>query len=149
MFDQDPQLYTFCWIRFRFKSSKGSSLNSTVCPRSSGPLHIVTYQVTQKLPQICTANYATFPIQIRKMTVQIDMRQLLGHQVGNGKGEWHNLSQIMIRSRGTYISLCPDITAPRHKEKSLLFDLFKSFDQIRSCSVVPSNVNTIMYGSKV
>ena len=27
--------------------------------------------VTQKLPQIYTANHATFPIRIRKMTVQI------------------------------------------------------------------------------
>ena len=30
-----------------------------------------TYWVTQKLPQIYTANHATFPIQIRKITLQI------------------------------------------------------------------------------
>ena len=30
-----------------------------------------TYWMTQKLPQIHTANHATFPIQIRKITVQI------------------------------------------------------------------------------
>mgnify|MGYP001267233599 CR=1 FL=1 len=30
-----------------------------------------TYWVIQKLPQIYTENYATFPIQIRKITVQI------------------------------------------------------------------------------
>ena len=29
------------------------------------------YWVTQKLPQIYTANHATFPIEIRKITVQI------------------------------------------------------------------------------
>ena len=29
------------------------------------------YWVTQKLPQIYTANHATFPLQIRKITVQI------------------------------------------------------------------------------
>ena len=32
---------------------------------------VYTYWVTQKLPQIYTANYATFSIQIRKITVQI------------------------------------------------------------------------------
>ena len=31
----------------------------------------IRYWVTQKLPQIYTANYATFPIRIRKITVQI------------------------------------------------------------------------------
>ena len=30
----------------------------------------ITYWVTHKLPQIYTANHATFPIQIRKITVQ-------------------------------------------------------------------------------
>ena len=30
-----------------------------------------TYWVTQKLPQMYTANHATFPIQLRKITVQI------------------------------------------------------------------------------
>ena len=30
-----------------------------------------SYWVTQKLPQIYTANHATFPIRIRKITVQI------------------------------------------------------------------------------
>ena len=30
-----------------------------------------TYWVTKKLPQICTANHATFPIQIRIITVRI------------------------------------------------------------------------------
>ena len=29
------------------------------------------YCVTQKLPQIYTENHATFPVQIRKITVQI------------------------------------------------------------------------------
>ena len=29
------------------------------------------YWVTQKLPQIYTANHATFPIRLRKITVQI------------------------------------------------------------------------------
>ena len=33
--------------------------------------HDVKYWVTQKLPQIYTANHATFPIQIGKITVQI------------------------------------------------------------------------------
>ena len=33
--------------------------------------YIRRYWVTQKLPQIYTANHATFPIQIRKTTVQI------------------------------------------------------------------------------
>ena len=32
---------------------------------------IVSYWVTQKLPQIYTANHATFPIRIRKITLQI------------------------------------------------------------------------------
>ena len=31
---------------------------------------IALYWVTQKLPQIYTANHATFPIRIRKITVQ-------------------------------------------------------------------------------
>ena len=31
----------------------------------------INYWVTQKLPQIYTANHATFPIRIRKITVQI------------------------------------------------------------------------------
>ena len=31
----------------------------------------IWYWVTQKLPQIYTVNHATFPIQIRKITVQI------------------------------------------------------------------------------
>ena len=31
---------------------------------------IRTYWVTQKLPQIYTANHATFPIRFRKITVQ-------------------------------------------------------------------------------
>ena len=58
----------------------------TVCPRSSGSLYIAIYYihkmghyffdtelywVTQKLPQIHTANHPTFPIRIRKITVQI------------------------------------------------------------------------------
>ena len=34
-------------------------------------VHHGTYWVTQKLPQIYTANHATFPIRIRKFTVQI------------------------------------------------------------------------------
>ena len=33
--------------------------------------YISSYWMTQKLPQIYTANHATFPIQIRKITVQI------------------------------------------------------------------------------
>ena len=38
----------------------------------------VNYWVTQKLPQIYTENHATFPIRIRKITVQI-----CGHPVEN------------------------------------------------------------------
>ena len=34
-------------------------------------MHICIYWVTHKLPQIYTANHATFPIQIRKITVHI------------------------------------------------------------------------------
>ena len=33
--------------------------------------YILSYWVTQKLPQIYTANPATFPIQMRNITVQI------------------------------------------------------------------------------
>ena len=33
--------------------------------------YIHTYWVTQKLPQIYTANHATFPVEMRKITVQI------------------------------------------------------------------------------
>ena len=32
---------------------------------------LIIYWVTQKLPQIYTANHATFPIQIRKIKVQV------------------------------------------------------------------------------
>ena len=38
--------------------------------RSTGSAHL-QYWVTQMLPQIYTANHATFPIQIRRITVQI------------------------------------------------------------------------------
>ena len=62
---------------------------STVCPRRNymfinlfpilfcnllykiGQDFLDIYWVTQKLPQIYTANHATFPIRIRKITVQI------------------------------------------------------------------------------
>ena len=51
----------------------------TVCPLGALHHHVTAgilrrhwpYIVTQKLPQIYTANHATFPIRIRKMTVQI------------------------------------------------------------------------------
>ena len=51
-----------------------------VCPRSGQYIYslymylyhtVSLYWVTQKLPQIYTANHATFPIRIRKTTVQI------------------------------------------------------------------------------
>ena len=43
------------------------------------------YCVTQKLPQICTANYATFSIRIHKITVQI---------CGNFWGTFYNIKMI-------------------------------------------------------
>ena len=41
-----------------------------------GSKHVKPYWVTQKLPQIYVANHATFPIRIRKITVQIFSKKM-------------------------------------------------------------------------
>ena len=59
-------------------------------------LWLYPYWVTQKLPQIYTANHATFPIQIRKITVQI----CGNFWVTQYKGQ--DLVQQNIKCRGIY-----------------------------------------------
>ena len=62
-----------CFFVYLFPFLLTTSLLGTDCPCSwtiDGYLRN-TYLVTQNLPQINTAKHETFPIQIRKITVQI------------------------------------------------------------------------------
>ena len=60
-----------------------------------------TYWVTQKLPQIYTKNHATFPIQKRKITVQICSNFWVTQYSNN-----HNDKKIVIQPSFFKISIC-------------------------------------------
>ena len=55
----------------RLRSCAGSTVTLAEKFREHGDIFMMRYWVTQKLPQLYTANHATFPIQIRKITVHI------------------------------------------------------------------------------
>ena len=63
---------SFCFILLFFPLMKHFISHSRwLSLKFSIPPVPVKYCATQKLPQIFTANHGTFPIQIRKITVQI------------------------------------------------------------------------------
>ena len=62
---------TFFCVLHVFVETRTSSLQYFQTIPAYIPAIVVSYRVTQKLPQLYTANYATFPLQIRKITVQI------------------------------------------------------------------------------